>query len=137
MGVKRLFWGVWMRPGTPVYAGVYGDRLILALSGNPTAAFVNAHVLLTPTLRAMAGFTAPQPWNNIKAFLRHAPVKTPVKHTRFLHGRLAVEEGRLWIDAAGKQSAASVGSLTGKTGLARIDPGEAMVDGTLVNVIIT
>ncbi|MHB1628837.1 MAG: molybdopterin molybdotransferase MoeA [Bacilli bacterium] len=137
VGVKRLFWGVWMRPGTPVYAGVHGDRLVLALSGNPTAAFVNAHVLLTPTLRAMAGFTAPQPWDNIKAFLRHAPVKTPVKHTRFLHGRLAVEEGQLWIDAGGKQSAASVGSLTGKTGLARIDPEEAMVDGTLVNVIFT
>ena len=137
LGVKRLFWGVWMRPGTPVYAGVYEDRLVLALSGNPTAAFVNAHVLLSPTLKAIAGLTTPQPWDGMKARLRHAPVKTAVKHTRFLHGRLLAEEGQLWIDVAGKQSAGSVQSLAGKTGLARIEPGEALVDGALVKVIIT
>lgn len=136
LGVKRLFWGVWMRPGTPVYAGVFEDRLIMALSGNPTAAFVNAHVLLTPTLKAMTGSTTLRLWDGVQARLRHVPVKAPVKHTRFLHGRLLVEAGQLWIDVEGKQSAASVGSLAGKTGLACIEPGTALVDGTLVNIVV-
>jgi molybdopterin molybdotransferase len=41
---EQLFHFVNMKPGTPVMASLYQDRVILSLSGNPFAAVVNLHV---------------------------------------------------------------------------------------------
>ena len=43
-----LFWRVSMHPGRAVAAARHGDRLLVALSGNPGAAYLSAMVLVAP-----------------------------------------------------------------------------------------
>lgn len=44
LGGKCLFHFVHMKPGTPVMASLYHNRIILSLSGNPFASIVNFHL---------------------------------------------------------------------------------------------
>lgn len=55
IGAERLFHGVEMKPGTPVMANKYKDKLILSLSGYPFAAMVNFQLFFWPVLARLAG----------------------------------------------------------------------------------
>ena len=50
LGAIRLFWRIKMRPGTPVLASLYQDKLILSLSGNPFAALTTFELLFRPLI---------------------------------------------------------------------------------------
>lgn len=50
LGTKQIFKHVNMKPGTPILANFYGDKVILSLSGNPFAAFTNFHLFFWPLL---------------------------------------------------------------------------------------
>lgn len=47
---EQIFKYVKMKPGTPVSARYYKDKIILSLSGNPFAAFVDFHIFIWPLL---------------------------------------------------------------------------------------
>jgi molybdopterin molybdotransferase len=133
LGVNRLFWGVYMRPGTPIYVGTYEGKLVFALSGNPSAAFINAHVLLVPALSYLLGKIEQE----IRAFparLYRAPQKKKIKHTRFLSGRLFLQDHEWWIDVGGEQSVGSLTRFANTNALARIEPGEDIQEGRYVQV---
>lgn len=51
------FWQVRMRPGRPAAFGMIGETPILALPGNPVAAFVAFHLLARPAIARMRGET--------------------------------------------------------------------------------
>ena len=55
LGVDRIFWRVGMKPGAAVLAGRYGKTLILALSGNPYASYVDLHMIVRPVLSEFTG----------------------------------------------------------------------------------
>lgn len=46
MNIRRIFWKVGIKPGAAIMAGKYNSTLILSLSGNPYAAFVDLHMLV-------------------------------------------------------------------------------------------
>ena len=50
LGSKQIFKHVNMKPGTPVLANFYKNKIILSLSGNPFAAFTNFHLFFWPLL---------------------------------------------------------------------------------------
>ena len=50
MSVRILFHGLKLKPGTPGLAGVYKDKPILSLSGNPSAAAVTFELLARPMI---------------------------------------------------------------------------------------
>ena len=133
LGVKRLFWGVYMRPGTPAFVGTYGSKLVFALSGNPPATYVNAHVLLLPALRLLLGQTDYKN-REFPARLYRAPNKKKVKHTRFLTGKLFLHEHEWWIDVGGNQSTGSLTRFVDANALARIEPGDELGEGQYVQV---
>lgn len=54
LDAKRLFWRVSIKPGAPTLAFVYGQTLIIALSGNPFGAAVNLEALVCPILSKIA-----------------------------------------------------------------------------------
>jgi molybdopterin molybdotransferase len=54
-GATTLFWKVGMKPGTPAVCGEKDRKLIVGLSGNPSAAMITFLMLVRPLLRAMAG----------------------------------------------------------------------------------
>ncbi len=133
LGVERLFWGVFIRPGTPVYAGVYQNKLVFALSGNPPAAFVNAHVFVLPALRKILQMKD-HGIRQMTARLHHVPMKKKVKHTRFLTGWLFEKDSEWWIDVGGDQSAGTMSRFVHANALARIEPGDEMFEGERVRV---
>lgn len=57
IGGNLLFWRVAIKPGTPIIAGNYENKLIIGLSGNPAAALIGAELLVAPLIRKMLGHT--------------------------------------------------------------------------------
>jgi molybdopterin molybdotransferase len=54
-GVRRLFHGVDLRPGKPLWCGVRGRTLVFGLPGNPVSAQVTFALLVAPAIRALLG----------------------------------------------------------------------------------
>ncbi|MBQ6389597.1 MAG: molybdopterin molybdotransferase MoeA [Mogibacterium sp.] len=94
LGIDRIFWKVGMKPGAAVLAGKFGNTVILSLSGNPYAAYVDLHMIVRPTLSRLTG-------NNRLEMIRGTAVlangydrKSPVR--RFI--RAFVQDGKAYID---------------------------------------
>ncbi|WP_179122984.1 gephyrin-like molybdotransferase Glp [Ferroacidibacillus organovorans] len=134
IGVERLFWGVFMRPGTPVYAGMRGKQVILAFSGSPSAALVNAVVLGLPVLRRLAGQKDPAP--ALFARVTGATLRRRVKHSRFFRGQLTQRDAEWWIDLGTEQSSGSFSGFASVTALARVDADADVTDGALVPIFL-
>lgn len=124
LGVRRLFWGVWMRPGTPLYAGLYnGNKLVLAFSGNPAAAFVHAIIFLLPVLECITGMPEYTLQQVQQARLIAAPAhKKRTKHTRFLRATLVQHEEACFVDVNADQSSGTIQSYVGMDVLVRLEP---------------
>lgn len=137
LGAQRLFWGVWMRPGTPVYAGVCRSKPVLCCSGNPFAAWVNAVVFGWPMLEALQGLQAGSRQWVLSARVKHSPVLRRLKHTRYLQAVLTKEGTQWWADLGGSHSSALVPPPASLTGLVRVDGGQDVRDGDWVDVLFT
>jgi molybdopterin molybdotransferase len=55
IGGEPLFTKVVMRPGTPTSAYHFGSKLLICLSGNPSACFAGVELLLRPTILKATG----------------------------------------------------------------------------------
>ena len=55
LGARILFWKISLKPGTPVLAASYRDKLLLCLSGNPFAAITNFELLGRLALFKLSG----------------------------------------------------------------------------------
>jgi molybdopterin molybdotransferase len=54
-GAEKVFHGVSLQPGKPLWFGVRGRTLVFGLPGNPVSALVNAALFVRPALRKMSG----------------------------------------------------------------------------------
>ena len=59
-GIEKLFHGMAMKPGKPIYAGRRGARAIFGLPGNPLSAYVGTTLFALPIAKRLAG--AADPW---------------------------------------------------------------------------
>ncbi len=55
LGARRLFWKVAVKPGSPTMAALFGDTLLLCLSGTPSGAAVHFELLARPVLGKLTG----------------------------------------------------------------------------------
>ena len=55
LGMEILFWKVNAKPGGALMAASSGEKLLIALSGNPAAAIMSLLVVLQPYLRKLSG----------------------------------------------------------------------------------
>jgi molybdopterin molybdotransferase len=53
--VKKIFHAITQKPGKPMYFGMYKDKLIFALPGNPASVMVCFYEYIYPALRKMTG----------------------------------------------------------------------------------
>ncbi|RMD60025.1 MAG: molybdopterin molybdenumtransferase MoeA [Nitrospirae bacterium] len=53
VGVSILFWKIKMKPGKPVVFGVYQDKLVFGVPGNPVSSMIVFHELIRPALKKM------------------------------------------------------------------------------------
>lgn len=137
MGAARLFWGIWMRPGTPVYACRLKGKTVIACSGNPFAAWVNAVVLAWPLIERLGGLASTRQWQ-LRARLSHVPFLRPLRHARFLGAALARDDDGEWVaDLAGSHSSGFLPAAGDHAGLVVLPPGFEAVDGAAVEVLMT
>jgi len=61
LGVQRVFWGVAVRPGKPLFFGVRDRTLVFGLPGNPVSTLVGFELFVRTALRACEGEADPQP----------------------------------------------------------------------------
>ncbi|TXK75122.1 gephyrin-like molybdotransferase Glp [Paenibacillus sp. N3.4] len=94
-----LFNKVAMRPGTPTSAAWWRNKLLLALSGNPGAAFVGFELFAKPLIQKMLGSLTPEP-KAISAYLDVDYNKSSA-YPRYIRGTTLVQNGSLWVKPAG------------------------------------
>ncbi|MDQ6906649.1 MAG: molybdopterin molybdotransferase MoeA [Chloroflexota bacterium] len=129
------FWRVRMRPGHPVACGVIGATPILALPGNPVAAFVAFHVLARPALARLLG-QKPELPPTVPARLMHA-VENRGEQQTYVRARLRVTPTGWEADTTMEQAVGNVAGLSEANGLVIIPEGIARVaEGRTVQIIL-
>lgn len=110
MGARELFWRVAIKPGTPVCAGLLEGRLVIGLSGNPSAAIVNFDLLVRPLLDHLCGRTR-LGLREVEATLDQ-PVLRTLPLTRFLRARVyQSRDGELRVDTEMAQKSGILSSM--------------------------
>ena len=130
-GVEVLFHKVAVKPGKPVLFGRRGATLVFGLPGNPVSAFVTAHLLLVPALRALQGDERPEPWIWRARLL--APLRRTGARPTFYGARLS-PEGVSPISSNG--SGDQVGFAAGDCLIRREAGANAAAEGQEVDVLL-
>lgn len=132
MGAQRLFWRVAMKPGTPLLCGLYGEKPVICLSGNPFAAMACFEVFATPVIRRMAGRSR---WENprVKTTVSGGFDK-PSKGRRLLRARF---DGQRACLVGSNHSSGSLSSVIGCNCLIDVPAGSGpLCDGDPVEIIL-
>jgi molybdenum cofactor synthesis domain-containing protein len=124
-----IFHGIAVKPGKPTLFARVGRQLVFGMPGNPTSCLSNAHVLLVPALRALAGLPALDP-PRIRRRLASA-VSSPANRHQFLPVRI---EGELAVPTF--KGSGEITSLSQADGYVEIPVGVARLDaGADVEVV--
>ncbi|MDY4769600.1 MAG: molybdopterin molybdotransferase MoeA [Lachnospiraceae bacterium] len=97
LGAEILLWKVKMKPGMAFVAAMHKEKLVLALSGNPSAAAATLYLIGGAVLSYMSGKRG-LPWEKIKVRMYHDFPKLS-KGRRFIPGRLCVKDGEAYLDS--------------------------------------
>lgn len=109
-GATQLFWRISMKPGTPVCAGVFEQKLLIGLSGNPAAAITNFDLLVRPLLEHLCG-RSPIGLRQVEGVLDQPVLKT-AGITRYLRARAyAGDGGEIHVDTDLSQRAGVLSSM--------------------------
>ena len=101
LGAEILLWKVKMKPGMAFVAAVYKTKLVLGLSGNPSAAAATLYLIGGVVLSYMSGKQG-LPWEKIKVRMSHDFPKSS-KGRRFIPGKLCVINGEVYLDSSAAQ----------------------------------
>jgi molybdopterin molybdotransferase len=85
LGVGEVFWRVAVKPGKPLWFGVRGRTLVLALPGNPVSSLVGFELFVRPALLALQGAPDPRPDFAVGALAR--PVRRNPARDEFVRAR--------------------------------------------------
>jgi len=137
LGAETVFHRLALKPGTPVLGAEYENTPILALSGNPLAAYVTFMLIGYPAIHSMMSEQT-VPYRRVQAELAQAfPKKSPTR--RFMAGQFtAGKNGHVQIT--------TIGGIQGSGRLCGVLNCEALIDipagsppieaGQLVDVIL-
>ena len=56
IGVKKMFHKVAIKPGKPIYFGIWGEKYFFGLPGNPVSTFITTEIFVKPFLYKMMGY---------------------------------------------------------------------------------
>lgn len=129
-GARLLFRGVDMKPGMACAYGVCGGKLLCGLSGNPASAITNFYAIALPAIRKLAGHRPYLP-QEIRITLSDGFGKKSPK-TRFLRGRLTLQDGRVCMTLPKDQGNVVLSSTIGCNAMAVIPAGSGPVEAGTV-----
>jgi molybdenum cofactor synthesis domain-containing protein len=132
------FWRVRMRPGAPFAFGAFAGKPVLALPGNPVAAFVAFAVFVHPALMRMLG-QQPEMYRTTAARLVNT-VEVPGGLQLYLRARLSLShssDGRIDVDTTIDQAVGNVAALAAVDALVIVPEGVTRIEtGTVVDTIL-
>ena len=118
-----IFHGIAVKPGKPTLFAKIGRQLVFGMPGNPTSCLSNAHVLLVPALRALAGLPPVDP-PRVRRRLASA-VTSPANRHQFLPVR--IDGDQAWPTFKGSGEITSLSQADGyieiPVGVERLDEG--------------
>ena len=137
-GAQLQFWRVAIRPGKPFTFGLWGERVVFGLPGNPASALVTFELFVRPALRALAGLEGD---GRVGAWVRLArSQEKPSELTVYLRVRLAGPPGTPgvpWAEPLRTQQSGDLMSLAGADALAILPAGrERFRRGTAVRALL-
>lgn len=120
-GADILFWKTRMKPGTPIVAAKYGNKLLFGLSGNPAAAYITFEVFARPAILRLMGKTKIS-LMKVEAILESDFTKVS-DQSRYVRAYTYKKEGNYYTVLPDKHSSGVLSSLTGKNSLFLIPGG--------------
>lgn len=101
IGVELSFWQVAMQPGRPVVFGVWNNKLIFGLPGNPVSSMIAFEEFVRPAILAASG-------DSFVEFLEvwaiaHETIKKKHGRTHFMRGVCWKENGSFYVKLTGSQ----------------------------------
>ena len=121
IGGKILFWGVKMKPGSPIAVAKYGDKLLFGLSGNPAAAYITFEKFVRPTILRLSGETK-YDFIKVKSTLESEYTKVSGKN-RIVRAKTYYKNGGFFTELPDKHSSGILSSLSETNSLFYIPPG--------------
>ncbi len=122
LGAQKVFWGVALQPGKPVWFGTHEGTLVFGLPGNPVSAAVTFTLFAWPALRAMLGLPgADAPAQTARLGV---PVARNPGREQALRVRLERDAHGLTASPTGPQASHILSSLLGAQALALVPAGE-------------
>ncbi len=131
---QLLFNKIALRPGSPTTAGVWQNKFLIALSGNPGACFVGFELFAGPVLRGFQGMDKAFPME-YEAFLGVDYPKGNA-YPRYIRGRSYIDKGKIYVAPSGPDKSSIMTSIKDSDCLIIIPPGgKGLQAGELVTAI--
>jgi len=135
LGARILYWGMRIKPGSHSGAACPEGKLIIALSGNPTACAVGYHLLVAPVLRLMQCLTP-------DLLRMTATCQTPIHKQatvqRYLLGYAVSSRGGWQVTASALQKSSMLKPLLSYNCLIELQAGQKYLqEGDQVTIIFT
>ena len=132
---EKLFWKVLMKPGSSVLCSKYNEKLIVSLSGNPTAALTSFELLAKTSLDKLSGKEKIEITRE-RAILDNDFTKKS-KQRRFLRGRVISDINGERVEVTQTKSGNGILSSTLNSNcLIELEPGnEGVKKGEVVTII--
>jgi len=135
LGVERLFHGVRVQPGKPVWGGHRQGCFVLGLPGNPVSSFVILELLAVPLIRALAGARVEARERPLEAGLAGAAARSRGRE-RYLPAALEVDgEGRVLVTPRPATGSGDWTSLAGAQALLRLPEHAVIAPGDPVRFL--
>lgn len=122
VGVKPIFWKVRQQPGKPLFFGLYDEKPLVGLPGNPGSVFVCLATHVRRVLDVLEGCAEPGP-RFYEGVLREPLERSPARE-RWVRARWIAEGGQIRLESLPKQRSHMISNLTECTALIRVPAGE-------------
>ena len=122
-GADILFWKARMKPGTPIVAAKYENKLLFGLSGNPAAAFITFEIFVGPAILRLMG-KPKHKYMKVESILESDFNKVS-EQDRYLRAFTYKKEGAYYTVLPDKHSSGVLSSLSGKNSLLLIPGGSS------------
>jgi molybdopterin molybdotransferase len=121
LGCELRFWKVNIKPGKPLVFGVWGERLVFGLPGNPASSMVTFELFVRPALRKMIGHTRVE---RTRAWARLVePVSKEDGRRHYLRAVVSRDGTDLAVRPLSKQASGQLTSMVGVNALAILPEG--------------
>jgi molybdopterin molybdotransferase len=111
VGVEIKFWKVNIKPGMPMIFGMYGEKPVFGLPGNPVSSLVTFLQFVNPAIEKMLGSDEANTIVKIPARIEHDIMKPDGKR-HFIRGILEQRNGSIVVHSTGSQVSNILSSLT-------------------------